>query len=61
MTPETLKQLREVKRELEKIRAFLNGAHLATGDGAVSVGFSQAAYDVDNVLKKFGWLDDQAI
>lgn len=40
----------KLKQDLEKLRAFLHGAHLATNDDNASTLLHQACHKIDDIL-----------
>ena len=43
----------EIKHELEKLYAYLHGAHSATNDEEAAATFHQACHKLDDILKEF--------
>jgi hypothetical protein len=46
-------EFQKIKHELEKLYAFLNGAHLATNDENASGTFHQACHKLQDILGMF--------
>jgi hypothetical protein len=44
--------LHKIKHELEKLHAFLHGAHNATSQEEASSTFHQACHKIDDILKE---------